>query len=110
MPFLLVGMPFLRDGIPQWVWPYALDLFCHFGRRPGELAAHGRRDVDHLDAPAVQADSIQQLPHVFDSPSGVEITFQVMTVALQSASYHHSVGTILEGAQDIQHVEFAGAG
>jgi hypothetical protein len=41
---------------------------------------------------------------------GVQITFQVMTLARQSAGNHHAVGTVLKGTQQVQHVKPASAG
>jgi hypothetical protein len=53
---------------------------------------------------------LQQFLRVFNSPSGVEITFQVMTFAFQSTCHQYAVGAILEGAQHVQHIQLAGAG
>jgi hypothetical protein len=86
------------------------DLFREFGCRPGKLAAHGGGYVDHLDAPAFQADFFQQLPRKFYALSGFDITIQVMTIALQSTRHHHTVCTILKSAQHVQHVKLACAG
>ena len=96
--------------IPQWIRSHLLDLGRQLRDRESELAAHRRRQIDHLDAAALQSDLFHQLLRVFHSPSGVEITFQVMTFAFQSTRYQHAVGAVLESAQDIQHIEFAGAG
>jgi hypothetical protein len=49
----------------------ALYLGCHLGRGKGELAAHSRRYVYHLNAPAVETDLLQQLTYVFHSTLGV---------------------------------------
>jgi len=69
----------------------------HLGRSFGEALAHRRRQVNHLDALALQADLLQQFLRVFDSPPGVEITFQVMTIALQSPGCQHPIRAVLEG-------------
>ena len=82
----------------KWVWPQALDFGRQLGGGEGKLAAHGRGQVDHLDALPFQPDALEQLANVFDSSFGFEITFQVMTVAFQSAGYHHAVGAVLERA------------
>jgi len=37
----------------------ALNLGCYLGRGKGELAAHGRRYVYHLNASTVEADLLQ---------------------------------------------------
>ena len=87
-----------------------LDLCRQLRNRKGKLAAHRRRQIDHLDAAALQSDLLQQLLRVFNSPAGVEITFQVMAFAFQSTRHQHTVGAVLESAQHVQHVEFAGAG
>ena len=94
----------------KWVRPQALDLGSQLGGGKGKLAAHGRGQVDHLDALPFQPDALEQLANVFDSSFSFEITFQVMTIAFQSAGHHYAVGAILERTQGIQHVELAGAG
>jgi hypothetical protein len=104
------GAPQSELVIPQWVRPELLDLRGQLGDRERELAAHRRRQVDHLDAAALQSDLLQQFLRVFNSPAGVEITFQVMTFAFQSTRHQHAVGAVLERAQDVEHIEFAGAG
>ena len=86
------------------------DLCRQLRDREGKLAAHRRRQIDHLDAAALQSDLLQQVLRVFNSPAGVEITFQVMTFAFQSTRHQHAVGAVLESAQDVQHVQFASAG
>ena len=93
----------------QWAGTHLPDLFCHLGRRDGELAAHGRREVEHLDALPFQTDLFQQLGNVFHSPFGIEITFQVMTIAFQSTCNHHAVRAVLESPQHIQDIQFASA-
>jgi hypothetical protein len=50
------------------------------------------------------------VPGVFNAAAGIEITFQVMTIALQSTGNHDAVGPILKCAQHVQHVQLAGAG
>lgn len=80
-----------------------LDLSRQLGCGPGKLPSHGGGDVDHLESSALKADFLQQLARVFDSPSGVQITFQVMTIALQSTGHHYAVSAALKG---IQHVEY----
>ena len=110
LPVVLPPSSFRLHLFIQWVRSQLLDLGRQLRDREGELTAHRRRQIDHLDAAALQSDLLQQLLRVFDSPAGVEITFQVMTFAFQSTRHQHTVGAVLEGAQDIQHVEFAGAG
>ncbi len=94
----------------KWVRPQLPDFRRDFSRGERKLAAHGRRQIDHLHAAAVQSDLIQQLLRVFNSPTGIEITFQVMTFAFQSACHQHAVGAVLKRAQHVGHVQFAGAG
>ena len=55
----------------QWIGPDTLDLGRHLGGSPGELASHSRRQVDHLNASAIETDLIQQLLDVFHSLPGV---------------------------------------
>ena len=87
--------------LAKWVRPQALDLGSQLGCGKSELAAHGRGQVDHLDALPLQADTLEQLANVFNSSAGLEITFQVMTIAFQSARHHHAIGAVLERAQGI---------
>lgn len=101
---------FQGNALPELAWAQAGDLAGKFGAVLGKLSTHGRGEIEHLDALAVQSNLIEQLAGVFDSSSGVEITFQVMTITLQSAGHHDAVGAILKRAEDIQHVELAGAG
>ena len=85
-----VGPPpssFCLHAVAQWVRTQLLDLRRQLGDRERELAAHRRRQIDHLDAAALQSDLLQQILRVFNSPAGVEITFQVMTFAFQSACH-----------------------
>ncbi len=96
--------------IPQWIRAHLFDLRRQLRDRKCELAAHRRRQIDHLDAAALQSNLLQQVLCVFDSPSSVEITFQVMTFAFQSTCDQHAVRTVLEGAQHVQHIQFARAG
>ena len=103
-------LPFRLHPFVQWVRSELLDLLRQFGDRECKLAAHRRGQIDHLHAAALQSDLLQQLLRVFNSPAGVEITFQVMTFAFQSTRYQHAVGAVLEGAQDVQYIQLAGAG
>ena len=82
----------------QRIRPQLLDLRRQLGDREGKLAAHRRRQIDHLDAAALQSDLLQQLLRVFDSPSSVEITFQVMTFTLKSTRDQHAIRAVLERA------------
>jgi hypothetical protein len=43
--------------------------------------------------------------YIFNSPAGVEITFQVMAVALQSTGHYYAICTILKGSQDVEHIQ-----
>ena len=72
-----------------------LDLCRQLRNRKGKLAAHRRRQIDHLDAAALQSDLLQQILGVFNSPASVEITFQVMTFAFQSTRHQHAIGAAL---------------
>ena len=90
-----------RSEAAQRVRAQALDLRRHFRCGEGELAAHGRGQVDHLDALSSQTDLLQQVTYVFYSFAGVQITNLVMAFALQSARHHHAVYAVLEGAQQI---------
>jgi hypothetical protein len=75
----------------------------------GKTLPHRRRQVDQLKPLIIQPDLRQQFLRVCYSPSGIEITFQVMAIALQSTRDHHPVCTVLECTQHVQHVELAGA-
>ena len=67
-------IPHSTFRIPQWIRAQSLDLGRQLGGGERKLAAHGRRQIDHLHTLAFQTDLLQQLLRVFDSPSGVEIT------------------------------------
>jgi hypothetical protein len=96
--------------LAKWVWPQALDFGGQLGGGKGELPTHSRGQIDHLDALPIQSDALEQLADVFDSSFGFEITFQVMTIAFQSACHHHAIGAVLKRAQSVQHIELACAG
>jgi len=93
----------------HWIWSQPFDLGGQFGGGERKLPAHRRRQVDHLDAPSFQADLLQQLTDVFDALARSEITFQVMTIAFQSARHQHTIRAILERAQYVQRIEFSSA-
>ncbi len=66
--------------------------------------------MEHFNALAADANFVEQILDVLDSPFCVSITFQVMTGAFQSAGDHDAVRAALEGLKCVQHVELAGAG
>jgi hypothetical protein len=103
--------PAMRDASspPQGAGTQLFNFGRHLGGGKGELTTHRRRDVDHLNAPPLETDLFQELAHVFDSSTGVDITILVMTVALQSTGHHHAVGAVLKGVEDVQHVHPARA-
>jgi hypothetical protein len=45
--------------LTEWVRPDALDFGRHLGGDPGKLPAHSGRQIDHLNASAIEADLIQ---------------------------------------------------
>jgi hypothetical protein len=49
----LLAIPLRRS--PQRIGPHLPYLFSDLGSRPGKLATHGRRNINHLNAPALQA-------------------------------------------------------
>lgn len=61
----------LRLVLSEWIRPYALDLSRHLGGGPGKLTGHSRRQIDHLNASAVEANLIQHLLHVLHSLASV---------------------------------------
>ncbi len=69
----------------------------HLLRILGELWPHGGREVEHLDPFTLQPDPGQELLDGLYSAAGVEITFQVMAITLQSAGDHDAVRAMLEG-------------
>jgi hypothetical protein len=100
----------LPGGIPaQRAGPEASDLRRQLGGGKGELPCHGRGQVDHLEALPLQADPFQQLSGLLHSAAGVDITFQVMTVTLQSTRDESGVDSFFEGSQQMQSVHPAGA-
>jgi hypothetical protein len=47
---------------------------------------------------------------VSDPPFCIRITFQVMTVSRQSTRRHHAIGAFFKGQQNLQDIQFTGAG
>jgi hypothetical protein len=85
-------------------------MFGHIGGILGKLGAHSGGEIEHLDPFRLHADLGQQFSDRFHSSFSVEITFQVMTVAGQSAGRHNPVNAPLEGVQHFDDIEPAGAG
>jgi hypothetical protein len=81
----------------QWVGSQRANLVRKFGAELGKLGPLSGRQIEHLHSLAAQPDLIQQPLGVFDSAFGVEITFQVMALALQSAGDHHTIGAVFKG-------------
>jgi len=66
----------------KWVWPQPGDLGRKLGAVLCELWPFGGGQVEHLHALAAQPDLIQQTCGLLDSSFCVDITFQVMAVAM----------------------------
>jgi hypothetical protein len=45
--------------LAKWIGPDSLDLARHLSGSPSELGSHSGRQVDHLNAPAIETDLIQ---------------------------------------------------
>jgi hypothetical protein len=101
---------FLGQLFAKWAWPQFGDLGRKLGAVLCELWTFGRGQVEHLHALAAQTDLIQQTGDLLDSAFCVDITFQVMAVAVQSAGHHHAVGAVLERIEHQEHVNLARAG
>ena len=91
--------------VTKWIGPYALDLGRHLSSGPGKLPTHSSRQIDHLNASAIEADLIQQLMHALHSLAGDQITYQVMTITFQSNGDQYTVSAILKGPKGVQYVE-----
>ena len=90
--------------------PNASHLLRHLFRRLGKLPGHRRGHVEHLHALGSRPIFFSNVLDMVHPAPGVGITFQVMTVAGQSAGDHDAVGAVFQGAQHRQHVQLAGAG
>jgi hypothetical protein len=101
---------FLGRLLAQWAWPQFGDLGRKLDAVVGELWPFGRGQVEHLHALAAQPDLVQQTGDLLDSAFCVDITFQVMAVAVQSAGHHHAVSAVLERIEHQEHVNLARAG
>src|SRR4030065_21321 len=75
----------------------------------GELASHGRGQDDHPQARRLESNLLEQSPGSFHSSPCVDITLQVMTVALQSTGHQQAVDAFLEGPQQMIDIEASGA-
>jgi hypothetical protein len=62
----------------------------------------------HAQAASIDPDLRQQLLCVFNSPPGVDITLQVMTVTRQSTRHQRPVHALLKCPQQVQDVHPAG--
>ncbi len=101
---------FLGRLFAKWVRPEFGDLGRKLGAVLCELWPFSRGQVEHLHALAAQPDLIQQTCGLLDSSLCVDITFQVMAVAVQSAGHHHAVGAVLERIEYQERVNLARAG
>ncbi len=89
---------------PQGIWSQFLHLLHHLFRRLGKLPCHRRGEIEHLHTFGFQPDAAQHFLHVRHPAFGIEITFQVMTIAGQSTCHHDAVGTVLDCAQYRKHI------
>jgi hypothetical protein len=79
-------------------------FFRQLYHRLRELCTHCRRQIHHHNTLTSQPDLIEQTRDVLCPSLGVDITLQVMTIALQSAGHHHAVYALLEGVKDLRHL------
>jgi len=86
------------------------DLFREFIADLRPTGSHGGREVVHLQAFGIEADFGQNGFQVADPLGSIEISFQEMTLALQSPGHEKAVHPPLERAQHVAVVQFAGAG
>jgi hypothetical protein len=63
----------------------------------GELRPHGGGQIRHTDPRSPQPNLVEQVGKVLDPALGVEITFQVMTIAFQSTGHQHPIRATFEG-------------
>jgi hypothetical protein len=71
----------------------------------GETGTLGRGESEKRNPIFLQADLLDQCFRESHPLLGAQITLQVMAGALQSAGHEHSIGTALEGTQDVQNVD-----
>jgi len=82
----------------------------HLGCDLGKTCALGRGEKIHFQPFRFQANFGQELLGAFDPAFGAEITFQVMTSALQSTGDKDGVGSFFECPQQVKNVYLAGTG
>ena len=87
-----------------------LDALGELGGDLGEPGAHGRRHVVHLDALGLDAHLGEQVLDVVDPLARPEVALEVVALALQAAGGVDAVGAGLDGAQQVDDLELAGAG
>src|SRR5208283_438358 len=75
----------------------------------GPPGPHGRREIEHLKTRWIDAHVLQELFDMFHSFCCVCITFQVMTLPLESTCDEDAIHALFEGPQDIGMIEFPGA-
>ena len=76
----------------------------------GPLAALGGRHPREGDAPGLDAQEREQLAEHAEAPPGVVVAGGVVAVGRMAAADDHAVGAALEGLDDEQRVDAAGAG
>ena len=74
------------------------------------FAPFGGGDPGELQAREVDADEFEQLAKGGEAAPGVEVAGHVVAVPGMAARDQHPVGPLLEGAQDEDRVDAAGAG
>jgi hypothetical protein len=106
--FEILLLPF--QGEPHRRGADSFDPLVEFQADLRPARPHGRGQVEHLQPFRFDIDLSQQGLQVLDSFSGVDISFQEMTLSLQSAGHEDPVHSPPEGAQDVRVIELAGAG
>lgn len=72
--------------------------------------SHGCGEIEHLQPFGVDLDVFYKMFDMVDSFLGICISFQEMTLPLQSASHKYTVHSSFKGPQEIGLVQFACAG
>jgi len=82
----------------------------HLSRLVSELSRHCGRDINHLNTIGVNTDGFQEGFQVSQAAFCVDITFQVMTITLESTCHQDAISSLFEGFQKSQNIYSTCAG
>jgi hypothetical protein len=102
----------------------ALFFFCNPDGRGAELLdtlgeidaylgppwSHCRREIEHFESRRIDAHVLQELFYMMNPSCCIGITFQVMTLSLESTGDEDAVNALFEGPKHIDVIELSRAG